>query len=216
MTAEDILLEKKVIKNRIDHTMLYWREYENNFSRYTDRLVIYGGQDHERPNMTGLVSKNKDKKYDSELVVPKCLANTIRNCVRTTSLYEVVSNKWSILEVQDEKAPKKDEDQPKPYFPVGRRNHVAAIFNNHMIVYGGMDDFQKNINDVSCLDLKSRKWTRILGGILTGGQPVPGVQPPAINRAAACLVLHQQREFQQVDDLNAIPLIDWKKAQDII
>ena len=102
MTAEEILYEKKVIKNRIDHTVLYWREYLDDFGCFTDRLVMYGGQDHDRFSMTALMSKTKDKKYDSDLVIPKCLANTIRKCIREICLYEIESNKWSILELQIE------------------------------------------------------------------------------------------------------------------
>ena len=47
------------------------------------------------------------------------------------------------------------------HFPVSRRNHIACVLNDHMIIYGGMDDWQVPLNDIASLDLNRKSWKQI-------------------------------------------------------
>ena len=97
-------------------------------------------------------------------------------------MFDTDTSKWSSLNVVKEK---------DMYEPPERRNHVAALYNDMMIVYGGLND-QSILNDVSALDLVKKKWIPIYTtphkdhgfGLKT---------LPAIYRAKGVMVLHHQR-----------------------
>ena len=42
-TYEEHLIAKRIIKNRVDHSFLFWRNLEDG----SQKIVIYGGRDHE-------------------------------------------------------------------------------------------------------------------------------------------------------------------------
>jgi len=50
MTFEQELDQRKLINNRVDHTILFWRQYPtacctpDDFPAYRDKIIIYGGQ----------------------------------------------------------------------------------------------------------------------------------------------------------------------------
>jgi len=57
------------------------------------------------------------------------------------------------MDTFSDSAPRKEFITPLP-----RRNHTACMLNHHMIIYGGIDDFHRTLNDVVALDLKKKKW----------------------------------------------------------
>ena len=105
--------------------------------------------------------------------------------------------------------------------PPARRNHVAGMLNDHMIVYSGIDNYQKNLNDIVSIDLTRGKWTTLYAGSSNDGQTreqtiIAEQNIPALSRAKACMVIHSQRAQQDIPSLDEIPFVKWKKAEDLL
>ena len=97
-------------------------------------------------------------------------------------MFDIDQARWSTFTLTKEK---------DMFIPPDRRNHVAGLFNNHMIVYGGLND-QKILNDLSSLDLVKKKWTPIFCcGNKDHGFGLKKL--PGLYRARAVMVLHNQR-----------------------
>ena len=82
--------------------------------------------------------------------------------------------------------------------PEARRNHIACILNQHMIVYGGVNDFSRFLNDVVVLNLKQQKWSQIYksthnDSLLMHPNKKQIETLPALSRARGCLVTHSHR-----------------------
>ena len=78
-----------------------------------------------------------------------------------------------------------------------------------------MDDRQEALNDVESLDLKKGKWTTIYQNT----DDVIGHAEKSIsslNRAKACMVVHSQRQSQEISSVNDVPSVVWKKAEDLL
>ena len=43
-TYDKHIIAKRIVKNRVDHSFLFWRNQDDG----TQKLVIYGGRDHEK------------------------------------------------------------------------------------------------------------------------------------------------------------------------
>ena len=56
------------------------------------------------------------------------------------NLEEQTDPLWEYLEPRDGCAHQQQLDRLKE--PKSRRNHVAGIIGNHMVIHGGIDDFQ--------------------------------------------------------------------------
>ena len=77
----------------------------------------------------------------------------IRQCHKETCFFDLSSQQWELMQVSG------SYHQDCDFLvPEARRNHVACVLNHHMIVYGGVNDFSKFLNDVAVLDLKNYKW----------------------------------------------------------
>ena len=141
----------------------------------------------------------------------------MRNCIVDPCLYDVESEVWSTLNsnlghcLEEERSP----------VPVARRNHVAGMLNDHMIIYGGIDNYQKNLNDVASLNLTNGKWTTIYAASTSEEKTLERTMSaeksiPALSRAKACMAFHSQRSHQQIPSLDEIPFVQWKKAEDLL
>ena len=64
----------------------------------------------------------------------------MRNCIQSICLYDINSEEWEYLEPRDGCAHQQQLDRLKE--PKSRRNHVAGMIGNHMVIHGGIDDFQ--------------------------------------------------------------------------
>ena len=45
--------------------------------------------------------------------------------------------------------------------PLPRRNHLSVLIGHHMVVIGGLNDYQNALNDVMSLDLIKQEWACI-------------------------------------------------------
>lgn len=54
------------------------------------------------------------------------------------------TNTWEEIKVSDE--------------PTPRSGHAACLFENYMIIYGGIFDICKELNDMHIFDMKAERW----------------------------------------------------------
>lgn len=45
-----------------------------------------------------------------------------------------------------------------PFYPPKRRNHVAALVRDHMVIHGGINEDQETIESMWVFDLKENEW----------------------------------------------------------
>lgn len=92
-------------------------------------------------------------------------ARTLRNCIGDICLFDIDKGVYEAIDFTDIKQKhlntKHGQKHFHLYFPVPRRNHIACVINDHMIIYGGLDDWQLPLNDIASLDLKRKYWTPI-------------------------------------------------------
>jgi hypothetical protein len=84
-----------------------------------------------------------------------------------------------------------------------------------MVVFGGVNGYQRPLNDVVSLNLQTGVWTTILkgDGIYTGENHG---KLPHVTRCKSCIVMHEQRKLQDIESLEKIPPVQWKKAEESI
>ena len=68
----------------------------------------------------------------------------------------------------------------------GRRNHSAWILGRFLIIYGGMNDFNKLLGDLIVYDLEKDQWIEKLR--------IKSNKIPPISHAAAVAVYYEQRQ----------------------
>jgi hypothetical protein len=51
---------------------------------------------------------------------------------------------------------------PTDAIPIPRSGHSAAIHQHFMVIFGGIFDVTKELDDMSMYDLEKRRWTQIL------------------------------------------------------
>ena len=56
------------------------------------------------------------------------IAKAMKYCIQEVSLFNIDTESWSSVVMTQNKEPK------------ARRNHVAGIINQHLVVFGGIDD----------------------------------------------------------------------------
>ena len=71
----------KIIKNRIDHTTVLWNDDG------TDKIVLYGGQDHRCIRVAG--------QEESKLKV-----KPIRNCIKDICIFNLRRREWELMEIK--------------------------------------------------------------------------------------------------------------------
>ena len=73
----------------------------------------------------------------------------------------------------------------------------ATQLGNHLVVYGGLDDFSNKMNDVQSLDLVSGRWTCI--------SPLSSIahhsDVPCLSRAKAVMVAHKRQQVFKIDEI---------------
>ena len=84
-----------------------------------------------------------------------------------------------------------------------------------MVVFSGVNGYQRALNDVVSLNLSTGVWTTLLpgDGIYTGQN---SGMLPHITRCKCCIVMHSQRYSQDIPSLEKIPPIQWIKAEESI
>lgn len=106
----------------------------------SNKIVLYGGQTHEHAAKTNPGGSTKQFK-------------PMRNCIADICLFDIETEAWSTLHANLGHAYHAQDPVERSPAPVARRNHVAGMLNDHMIIYGGIDNYQKNLNDVVSIDL---------------------------------------------------------------
>lgn len=68
-----------------------------------------------------------------------------RDCIKDISMFDLHSCTWESCRVIN--------DRYSDVIPQERRNHVACLLNEHMLVFGGINGFNQHLNDVNSFDL---------------------------------------------------------------
>jgi hypothetical protein len=100
-----------------------------------------------------------------------------RHCIQDIGMFDLHSRDWKRIEA-------KGAHLFSGVMPEERRNHVADLLNHHMIIYGGVDGFNKVLNDVWSLDLVKKEWTPLLTQESASGKI------PKLCRGRCAIVLH--------------------------
>ena len=67
------------------------------------------------------------------------------NILQDTWKYNFASQEWTMIQAMDE--------------PIARSGHTAQVYNNqYMIIYGGILEVTKELNDMHVFNLQSERW----------------------------------------------------------
>lgn len=65
---------------------------------------------------------------------------------------------WREIELSN---PKEAYEGTTEEAPLGRGGHSASLIGHYMVVFGGMYDLTKEMNDMHAFDLKNEKWIKL-------------------------------------------------------
>ena len=51
--------------------------------------------------------------------------------------------------------------------PIGRSGHSCSICGKYMVIFGGLQDITKELNDMHVFDMENMKWMRIYDDVAT-------------------------------------------------
>lgn len=77
-----------------------------------------------------------------------------------------------------------------------------------MIIYGGMNDFNKVMGDMIIYDMDKNEWLEKLR--------IKTNKMPQITHASAASIFYEQRQKQFIKSLYSIPSIEWNKIDHFI
>lgn len=85
---------------------------------------------------------------------------------------------------------------------------MAWVLGRYMVVYGGMNDFNKLLGELIVYDLDKDEWIEKLR--------VKKGKLPSISHAQAATVFYEQRQRQYIKNLYNIPGVEWNKIDHFI
>ena len=108
-------------------------------------------------------------------------------------LYDLLKNEWS-------------EVKPPEFnrIKASRRNHCGGIFNQFLLVYGGVNTCVQYLDDLQVFNFETLTWTELS----VGGKH----RPPPLARSRMQVAFHRQRAQQEIPDLANLPPLDWAKV----
>ena len=65
---------------------------------------------------------------------------------------------WREIELSN---PKEAYEGTSEEAPLGRGGHSASLIGHYMVIFGGLYDLTKEMNDMHVFDLKNEKWTKL-------------------------------------------------------
>lgn len=115
-------------------------------------------------------------------------------CLKDLLSYSIPDGRWTL----------RPQNKQQSY---ARRNHSAFLLNRFLVIFGGINDFGRSMNDTLVYDLEQDRWVCDV--------PVEGAVPP-LSHCGGRACFYPQRHTEPLSRVSDLPAIDWGQSSQLI